>query len=58
MTAIYCPKLSKSWKEQLQLAGEKEKMRMIRNEHEDGSNAKSVLDNHGIKPDSIIQRPF
>ncbi|PLW26162.1 hypothetical protein PCASD_21866 [Puccinia coronata f. sp. avenae] len=58
MTAIYCPKLSKSWKEQLQLAGEKEKMRMIRNEHKDGRNAKSVLDNHGIKPDSIIQRPF
>ncbi|PLW46124.1 hypothetical protein PCASD_04184 [Puccinia coronata f. sp. avenae] len=54
LTAIYRPESSESWKEQLRLAGEKEKMRMIRKEHEDGRDAKNVLENHGIKPDEEL----
>jgi hypothetical protein len=42
LTAIYRPESSESWKEQLRLAGEKEKMRMIRKEHEDGRDAKII----------------
>jgi len=54
LTAIYRPESSESWKEQLRLAGEKEKMRMMRKELEDGQDPKAALENHGIRPDEEL----
>jgi striatin 1/3/4 len=57
LTAIYRPESSESWKEQLRLAGEKEKIRMSRKEQEREPSKPGphmTLDNHPIKPDDEL----
>ncbi|WAR63909.1 hypothetical protein PtB15_16B68 [Puccinia triticina] len=57
LTAIYRPESSESWKEQLRLAGEKEKMRMSRKEHDrvpSKAGPPLTLDHQPIKPDEEL----